>query len=116
MLRPYCIIRPSRDQTRILLHMGSHELLRACLPPPGAAADRRAAKSLLEGLSLWIGRPLSVVLVADARANSSALDLCDGFGFGNECAHYEVEVVEPGRRRGMGSFHELRQLHFRGFR
>jgi hypothetical protein len=113
MNRPCCVIRPSREQTRLLLRWGSRELLRAALPPPGVAHPR-AASTLLEGLSLWTGHPLCVVLCADARGNSSALGLCDGFGFGNDCVHYSVEVVEPGRKQGMGTFRDLRQMNLRG--
>ena len=71
---------------------------------------------MLEGLSLWLQRPLSVVLCADAEETSSALGLCDGFGIGRETLHYEVEVVDPRRRRGLGSFRDLRQLSLRGGR
>ena len=98
----------------MLLQWGNRELLRAVLPPPGVAHNRAAA-TLLEGFSLWIGKPLSVVLCADAQGNSPALGLCDGFGFGNDSVYYSVEVVEPGRRRGMGSFRDLRQMSMRGF-
>ncbi len=73
--------------------------------------------TLLEGLSLWLQRPLSVVLCADAEETSSALGLCDGFGIGRETLHYEVEVVDPRRRRhGLGSFRDLRQLSLRAGR
>ncbi len=45
------------------------------------------------------------------------LGLCDGFGIGRETLHYEVEVVDPRRRRrGLGSFRDLRQLSLRGGR
>ena len=113
MNQPCCVIRPSREQTRLFFRFGSRELLRAALPPPGVAHPR-AASTLLEGLSLWLGQPLSVVLCADEKANSSALGLCDGFGFGNDCVHYSVEVIEPGRRQGMGPFRDLRQMSFLG--
>jgi hypothetical protein len=57
------------------------------------------------------------VLYADAEATSSALNLCDDFGFGVETAHYEVELRDPSRRRrGRGSFRDLRQLELRGAR
>ena len=69
---------------------------------------------MLEGLSLWLQRPLSVVLYADAEETSSALGLCDSFGIGRETLHYEVDVLDPRRRRrGLGSFHDLRQLSLR---
>ena len=113
MIRPHCVIRTSREKTRILLQRGSMELLRAALPPPGVAHPRAAA-TLLEGLSLFVGKPIEVALCADAAGYSSALGLCDGFGFGNDCAHYHVEVIETGRRAGMGSFRDLRQMTIRG--
>lgn len=113
MTRARVVIRPSRDWTRVLLSRGSSDLLRAALPPAGSAHPR-AAQTLLEGLSLWLQQPLDVVLAADAEGSSSALALCDGFGFGRETVHYAVEVVETGRRHGLGSFRDLRQLAFRG--
>jgi hypothetical protein len=110
MLRPRLICKPSREGTRLLLTYGESEMLRAVLPPPGAQ-HATAAPTLLEGLSLWLQRPLSVVLCADAEETSSALGLCDGFGVGRETPHYEVEVVDPRRpRRGLGSFRDLRQF------
>jgi hypothetical protein len=115
MSRPYCVICPSSEQTRFLLYWGKQELLRATLPPP-STAHSRAAALLLEGMSLWLDQRLSVVICADAPETSSALGLCDGFGFGNETVYYSVEIVEPKRRRGLGSFRDLRQLRFRGFR
>jgi hypothetical protein len=54
---------------------------------------------------------------ADAQGVSSALGLCDDFGFGARTVHYEVDVVDPARRRrGLGSFRDLRQLDLRGVR
>jgi hypothetical protein len=48
---------------------------------------------------------------------SSRLGLCDGFGIGQTTVHYEVEVVDPTRRRrGLGPFRDLRQLDLRGLR
>jgi hypothetical protein len=106
MKRPHLVIRSSREKTRLLLRLGNRELLRAALPPTPAHPE--AARILLEALSLWIGRPVCVVLVADASGDSSALGLCDGFGFGNETLHYAVEVIERGGRlQGMGSFRDL---------
>jgi hypothetical protein len=92
----------------------TEDLLRATLPPP---RHPHAAHTMLVGLSRWLGRPLSVVLCAGEAASSSALNLYDDFGFGAAATHYQVEVVEPGRRRrGLGSFRELRQLDLRGVR
>lgn len=120
MFGPRIVIKPSPLSTRILLSSLEGEMLRATLPPPGAAHPRAAA-TLLDGLSLWIGQPLSVALSADAQGTSSALGLCDGLGTGQRTMHYVVEVVDPRRRnRGLGSFRELRrelrQLEFGGGR
>ena len=115
MLRPRLICKPSSEVTRLYLTWGATELLRAALPPPGAQHPS-AAPTLLEGLSLWLQRPLSVVLCADAEETSSGLGLCDGFGIGRETLHYEVEVIDPRHRRGLGSFSDLRQLSLRGGR
>jgi hypothetical protein len=113
MPRPRLICKPSPKVTRLYLTWGETEMLRAALPPPGAQHPS-AAPTLLEGLSLWLQRPLSVVLCADAEESSSALGLCDGFGIGHEILHYDVEVVDPKRpHRGLGSFRDLRQLSLR---
>jgi hypothetical protein len=116
MIRPSLLVKPSSSTTRLLMTLGEDEMLRAVLPPP-TAAHSRAAATLCEALSLWLQRPLSVVLCADDQGASSALGLCDGFGFGTRTVHYEVEVVDPTRRRrGLGSFRDLRQLQLRGLR
>jgi hypothetical protein len=113
MMQPHLVIKPSSTTTRLLL-TANEDLLRATLPPP---RHPRAAHMTLAGLSLWLGQPLSVVLCASEVASSSALNLCDDFGFGAATAHYQVEIVEPGRRRrGLGSFRELRLLDLRGVR
>jgi hypothetical protein len=116
MQKPRVLIKPSSLNTKLLVSYPEEEILRAVLPP-ARAVHRRAAPSLLEGLSLWLGQPLSVVLYADVEGTSSALGLCDGLGFGDRTVQYEVEVVDPRRRRrGLGTFHDLRQLELRGGR
>jgi hypothetical protein len=117
MLRPRLYLKPTRETTKLYLTVGGDELLRAVLPPPGSRLHPRAAPILLEGLALWMQRPLSVVLCAADGDDTSALGLSDGFGFGCQTVHYEVEVVDPARRpRGLGSFRDLRQLGLRGVR
>lgn len=109
------VIQPTSYGTRLLMTAGTDEVLRAELPIP-LQADHRAAATLIEGLALWYQRPVSVVLCADAAATSSALCLCDGFGFGKTGLHFTVQVRERGRRRagrrlaGPGRFGELRAL------
>ncbi len=113
MIRPKLVIKPTSLKTRLLMTWGDEDVMHAQLPP-ASQVHPKAAPTLLEGLSLWLGRPLSVVLCADAEGTSSALQLCDGFGFGTTTVHYEVEVVDPRlRRRGLGRFRDLRR-HLRG--
>lgn len=114
------LVRP--EATRLLVTQDNDEILKAILPPP-LHAHPRAATTLLEGLSLWLQRPLSVVLCADEPVASSGLGLCDGLGVGKRTLHYEVAVVAgiPVRRRGrridgVGDFRELRQLDLEGLR
>ena len=112
-------IKPTFHTTRILMTCGEDEVFKAVLPSP-TQAHWRAAPSLLEGLSLWFGRKIFVVLCVDATDASPILSLCDSLGFGAKTLHYEVQVVEPGRRpkgkriSGVGSFRDLRQMCLRG--
>jgi len=109
-------IAPERDRVRVLATTPTHDVLKAVLGP-ARAAHPRAAATLLEGLSLWHQRPLTVVLSADALDDGSAMGLCDALGFGRTL-HYDVAVAvteRHGRRRrrelrGMGDFRDLRQL------
>lgn len=108
-------IAPDRNETRLLLTCGPHEALRAILSP-ATMTHPRAAATLLEGLSLWYQRPLSVVLCVDDESNSSALGLCDALGFGHRSLHYEVGIAVtdriPKRSRlgGIGDFRALRRM------
>lgn len=117
MLKPHLFLKPTRETTRLYLTLGGRELLRAVLPPPGPSLHPRSAPTLLEGLALWLQRPVSVVLCAADEDDSSALGLSDGFGYGYQSVHYDVEVVDPTQRvRGLGSFADLRRLRLRGVR
>jgi hypothetical protein len=117
MLKPRLLIKPTTEATRLLLTHGEDEILRAALPP-ATQLHSRAAPTLLEALALWYQRPVCAVVCASDLELSSGLSLCDGFGFGARTVHYEVEVVDLTRlrRRGMGSFRDLRQLALRGVR
>jgi len=109
-------IAPDPDRVRVLATTPTHDILKAVLGP-ARAAHPRAAATLLEGLSLWHQRPLSVVLSADVLDDGSALGLCDALGFGR-ALHYDVAVAVTERRsrrrrrelRGLGDFRDLRQL------
>jgi hypothetical protein len=113
MMQPRLVIKPSSTTTRLLL-TANEDLLCATLPPPRYP---HAAHTLLTGLALWLDQPLSIVLCAGELASLSALNRYDDFGFGAVTAHYQVEIVEPGRRRrGLGSSRELHRLNLRGVR
>ncbi len=118
MFTPRLFLKPTRETTRLCMMVGQDEVLRAALPAPMIDRHvRSAAPILLEGLALWLRRPLSVVLCADDGDISSALGLSDGFGFGYRTVHYDVEVMNPAQRvRRLGSFGDLRQLSLRGMR
>lgn len=117
MPKPHLYVKPTRETTRLYLTLGGRELLRAVLPPPSPGLHPRSAPTVLEGLALWLQRPLSVVLCAVDEDSSFALGLSDGFGFGRASEHYDVEVVNPTQRvRGLGSFADLRRLQLRGVR
>jgi hypothetical protein len=109
-------IAPEPDRVRVLATTPTHDILKAVLGP-ARAAHPRAAATLLEGLSLWHQRPLSVVLSADVLDDGTAMGLCDALGFGR-ALHYDVAVAVTDRRgrrrrrelRGLGDFRDLRQL------
>ena len=112
-------MQPLPRETRLLVMAGRDEVMRAILGP-ATASHPRAAATLLEGLSLWHQRAVSVVLCADDEASSSATRMFDDLGFGVKTVHYDVEVAfrahpRRGRRiRGFGNFGELRQLCLEG--
>jgi hypothetical protein len=116
MLKPHLVIKSTAETTRLYMTLGEDELLRASLPTP-VAPPLESLPTLCEGLSTWLARPLSIALCVDGPDASSALGLCDGFGFGRRTLYYEVEVLDRSRRRrGLGSFRDLRQLDLRGIR
>jgi hypothetical protein len=112
-------MQPLPRETRLLVMAGRHEVMRAILGP-ATATHPRAAATLLEGLSLWHQRPVSVVLYADDEVSSSATRMLDELGYGARTVHYEVEVAFRGERRrgrriqGFGNFGDLRQLCLEG--
>lgn len=115
-------IRPTLRSTRILMTCGQDEVLKAILPS-SSGAHRTAAPALLDGVSLWYGQKISVVLAVDSGESHSALSLCNGLGFGSSTLHYDVVMVEAGRHptgrkiHGVGGgFAELKQLCLRGGR
>lgn len=115
MERPLVIVvQPSQERTLLLGLQGQDEILRASLGH-ASQTHRHAAPMLLEALALWHQQPLRVVLSVADDQTSSGLGISDGFGFGQQTLHYQVEVREharpaPGRRLGgVADFRRLRR-------
>lgn len=93
----------------------NHEILKARLPL--RPIHPRAATTLLEGLALWAGLPLSVALGADSRSGRASAEWLFGpDGWPQESALVRFDVIgdRPRRRRtipGVGDFRQLRLLH-----
>jgi hypothetical protein len=116
------IVRLSAEptRTRLLMTQGSRDIGKVILPR-APSAHPRAAATLLEGLSLFLGERLCVVLCVDEGSTSSCeLGLLDGLGFGERSVFYEVGIAARESRadrraaralRLAGSdFRDLRQL------
>jgi hypothetical protein len=116
------IVRLSAEptRTRLLMTQGPRDIGKVILPR-APSAHPRAAATLLEGLSLFLGERLSVVLCVDEGSSSSCeLGLLDGLGFGERSVFYEVGIAARESRadrraaralRLAGSdFRDLRQL------
>lgn len=88
-------IMPSASETRILMTDGPDDVLMARLAPVTSAHHRWAAPMLLQALSTWQGRPVRVVLSADAEDYLYSLGLTDGLGLGDHALHYVVEGGDP---------------------
>ena len=106
-----CSLRVAPGGVNLLLTAPSGDLLKARLAPQ--PRHPRALLTLLEGLSLWVGAPLRVVLSVD----ESCRGLHDSMLFGDELWPAESPLVtfdvaaRGGRRarlRGLGDFRALR--------
>jgi hypothetical protein len=108
-------IVPRAHETRILMTEGPDDVLVARLGAVTQPHHRWAAPMLLEALATWQGRPLRVVLSADAEDSLYAMGLSEGLGLGVSALHYVVDIVDPrevrrGRRlRGVGDFRDVRR-------
>lgn len=103
------IVRLSAEptQTRVLMTQGPRDIGKMILPR-APSAHPRAASTLLEGLSLFLGDRLSVVLCVDERSTSCELALLDGLGYGERSVFYEVGVaarMSPADRRAARALH-----------
>jgi hypothetical protein len=121
------IVRLSAEptRTRLLMTQGSTDIGKVILPR-APTAHPRAAATLLEGLSLFLGERLSVVLCVDEGSTSCELALLDGLGYGERSIFYEVGVaarMSPVNRRAApalrlpgSDFRDLRRLTLEGTR
>jgi len=99
-------------ETRILAtNPYGREILKARLAA-ASQAHHLAARTLLEAVALFCNARVRVVLSAESEETSCAQGLSDGFGFGIDTLHYEVEIAasRAERRRGQGSFRDVRRL------
>lgn len=109
-----CTLRITPNTTRLLVTAEHGDVLKArFLPPP---AHPRAALTLLEGLSLWMGRPpLPVALSVDARCLSmrASTHLGDEYWPGDSPL-VRFEVAARDRRSvplsGLGDFRLEREI------
>lgn len=106
---------PTPHEIRILATDGPTDLLMARLSPATESRHRWAAPMLVESLALWQGRPVRVVISADAQDYLYPLGLGDALGLGASSGHYVVDILEPReparrrRLRGLGDFRDARQ-------
>jgi hypothetical protein len=107
----------SAARSRVLLTVGTDELMRAILPPTSQVQHPRAVASILEGLAMWLDRPPRVVVSADELDASFFFGLTDELGLPCNSVYRSVEVVTPPVRRPrgrridrLGDFRDLRQL------
>lgn len=104
----------ARSGIRLLVSDPETDRLKAVLP--GSPAHPRAALTLLEGLALWSGHPLSAVLGA-APSWHPAYE-ADLFGhplapIDSALVRFEVAPTHKPRRArlsGLGDFRDVRQL------
>jgi len=92
-----------------------HEILKARLPL--RPTHPRAATTLLEGLSLWAGSPLTAAVRADGRSGPTYAEWLfgpDRWPEESALAHFSVLGNHQNRRRtipGVGDFRQIRGMH-----
>ncbi len=112
------VVEPTRWQTKLLVtDQEGNELLKASLPT--AAGHPRALLTVLEGLALWAGEPLTAVMCAGPALPKRVDEALFGVGLvpvDSALVRFEVVVPARGRRRtlsGVGDFRQLRRLQRR---
>lgn len=108
MLRSWrCSLRVTDRHATVLLSSPGGDLLKARLDTQ--PCHPRALLTLLEGLSLWCGEPLSVALTVGERSHASLPSMLFGDElWPGESALVRFEFVQRGRRpariAGLGDF------------
>ena len=102
-MKAWVMMTANAKKTRLVVTAGEKVVLRASLPPLTKVAHERAAKVLLEALSLWLDEELSVALCADDEVNCFRFDLADEMGVGAHTVYYAIEVVEREQRARGGA-------------
>ena len=112
-----CRLRLTRHEARLLVTCEEGDILKARLNPH--PNHPRALLTLLEGVSLWSGQPLSVALTADDlfRDGRGSILLGDEL-WPAESQLVRFNVVHPARRKarlpGLGDFRAVRSTAPRG--
>lgn len=116
-MKPYTlIVSASRGRMRLLLLDETDEIMKADLPSGILPRHPRALTTILEGMSMWLGAKLHVVVSADALEYSYCPELVDDLGGVAPSVFFEVEIAprtrRPGRRiKGVGQFRDMKQMH-----
>ena len=113
MFRPWqCTLHVAQQKATLLVTDAAHDLLKARLDPH--PRHPRALLTVLEGLSLWQGRPLRVALYVAANCPAGG----ESTLLGNELWPTESQLVQfdivhpvrPKRIDGVGDFRLVRQI------
>jgi len=107
-------VLPKRTVRLLVTDAAGNDLVKAQLSDP---EHPRALLTALEGLALWCGEPLGVVICADVPVDHSLglgafSDLDDGWPEESALVHFLFrETSRRGRRiQGVGDFGRLRRL------
>lgn len=110
-MKTWVMMTATAKQTRMVVTTGEKVMLRASLPPLAKVVHERAAKVLLEALSLWLDEELCVALCADDTVNCFRFDLADEGGAGAHTVYYTIEIVARKQRaRGGAEAGDVGQL------
>ena len=102
-MKTWVMITATAKKTRLVVTAGEKVVLRANLPPLTQVVHERAAKVLLEALSLWLDETLCVALCADDEVDGFRFDLTDELGVGAHGVYYAIDTVAGGRHARRGS-------------